>query len=281
MPDLPEIEVLRRDLEKEVVTRRIKDVEVRNTRNAMKAIRRHGRRKDFQALLEGAKVERVDRVGRRLLFDLDNSNTLVVDLGTSGLLLKTSASDEVVTHTHVTIGFTIGGQLRLVDAKQSSEIYAVPTAETEGLREDIATAIDPLMHQVTWQHFSELLSDRDAAMKELLTDEKFVVGLGDIYSDEVLWSAGLRYDRSSSKLSSQDVRRLYRGLMETLQDAVRARGTSLDEAGFKDLHGDPGQYQLELKVFECEGDACKRCRSTVVKEQFNGRDTYLCAQCQS
>src|SRR5918999_1171850 len=115
MPELPEIEVLRRDLEKEVVTRRIKDVEVRNSRNAMKAIRRHGRRKEFQDLLEGAKVEKVDRIGRSLALELDNGNALVVDLGGSGGLAKTSASDEVVTHTHVVIGFTIGGQLRIVD----------------------------------------------------------------------------------------------------------------------------------------------------------------------
>ena len=281
MPDLPEIEVLRRDLEKEVVTRRIKEVEIRNTRNAMKAIRRHGRRKEFQELLVGAKVERVDRAGRLLLLELDNENTLVIDLGTSGLLLKTSASDEVVTHTHVVIGFTIGGQMRLVDTKQTSEIFVLPTSETETLRDEAVASIDPLTHQVTWQHFSEILEQRDSAMKELLTDEKFVVGLGDIYSDEVLWSAGLRYDRPSSQLSSQDVRRLYRGLMETLQDAVRTRGTTLGEDGFRDLHGDPGQYQLELKVYECEGEACRRCRSTVMKEEFNGRATYLCVQCQS
>lgn len=281
MPELPEIEVLRRDLEKEVVTRRIKDVEVRNSRNAMKAIRRHGRRKEFQELLEGAKVEKVERIGRSLLLELDNSNALVVDLGTTGNFIKTSASEEIVTHTHVVIGFTIGGQMRLVDPGQTSEIYVISMSDLDELRASYEGVIDPLTQQFTWQHFSALLEDREAPMKELLVDGKFMIGLGEIYADEILWTAGLRYDHPSNKMSSQDVRRLYRALMETLQDAVRLRGTTWGDADFKDLHGDPGQYQLELKVYERVGDPCRRCRSPIIEEEFNGKPVYLCAQCQS
>ena len=281
MPELPEIEVLRRDLEKEVVTRRIKDVEVRNSRNAMKAIRRHGRRKEFQELLEGAKVEKVERIGRSLVLELDNANALVIDLGATGNFVKTSASEEVLTHTHVVIGFTIGGQMRLVDPGQSSEIYVIPASDLDGLRSTYEGVIDPLTQQLTWQHFSALLEDREAPMKELLVDGKFMIGLGDIYADEILWTAGLRYDHPSNKMSSQDVRRLYRALMETLQDSVRLRGTTWGDADFKDLHGDPGQYQLELKVYERVGEPCRRCRSPIVEEEFNGKPVYLCAQCQS
>ena len=281
MPELPEIEVLRRDLEKEVVTRRIKDVEVRNSRNAMKAIRRHGRRKEFQELLEGAKVEKVERIGKSLVLELDNGNAFVIDLGVTGNFMKTSASEEVATHTHVVMSFTIGGQMRLVDPGQNSEVYVVPIADLEELRASYETVIDPLTQQFTWQHFSALLEDREAPMKELLVDGKFMIGLGDIYADEILWTAGLRYDHPSNKMSSQDVRRLYRALMETLQDAVRLRGTTWGEQDFRDFHGDPGQYQLELKVYERVDEPCKRCRHPIVQEEFNGKPVYLCAQCQS
>src|SRR5687767_5497124 len=122
MLELPEIEVLKRDLEKEIVGRRIKEAEIRPNRNAMKIIKRHGRRKEFQDLLEGAKVERVDRIGKLLLLELDTGNVFVLDLGESGLLLKTSGSEEMETHTHLVLSFTIGGQLRVVDPKPSSEI---------------------------------------------------------------------------------------------------------------------------------------------------------------
>ncbi len=281
MPALPEVEVVRRDLEKEVVGRRVKDVEVRPGSRAMKVIRRHGRRREFQDLLVGAKVEAVDRVGKEIAFDLDNDRVLVVSLGVSGILLKTSASDGIASHTHILIGFTIGGQLRLIDPILSGEVYVSSKQDFETFKKEM-TALDPLDNQpFTWHHFSTLLEEQQLPLKEVLTNEEFVCGLGDIYSDEVLFTAGLRYDRVSSTLSSQDVRRLYRSLMETLQDALKARGTTWGDYEFKDLAGNPGQFQLELKVFEQEGDACRRCRTTIIRENFQDRYTYLCPQCQT
>lgn len=280
MPELPEIEVLRRDLEKEVVGRRFKEVEVRAGTNSMKIIRRHGRRKEFQDLLTGAKVDKIDRIGKLLVFELDSAKALVIDLGSTGNLVKTSASEDVATHTHLVMSFTIGGQLRLVDPKHEAEIYVAESGELSEIRDSQPFVIDPLTHQVTWHYFSQLLQEKAMTMKELLTDEKFICGLGDIYSDEVLFAAGLRYDRQSDKLTSQDVRRLYRALMETLQDAVKARGTT--SAGeFTDLQGEQGAFEIELKVFERAGEPCRRCRQDIVQESFNGGVTYFCPQCQT
>ena len=281
MPELPEIEVVRRDLEKEIVGRRIKDVEVRQGSNAMKIIRRHGRRKEFQEMLAGAKVELIVRTARYIGLELDNDRVLVINLGDLGQLLKTSASDPMASHTHVVLSFTIGGQLRIVDPRMNAEVFVASKEEYEKLRVE-NTAIDPLDNQpFTWQHFSALLEGGKKEMKELLMDERFVCGLGNMYSDEVLFTAGIRFDRSSDTLSSQDVRRVYRSLMETVQDAVKARGTSWGESDFKDLQGDPGQYQLELKVYERDGEACRRCRKDIVREDFQGEYTYFCPQCQS
>lgn len=281
MPALVEIEVIRRDLEKEIVGRRIKDAEVTSSRNAMKVVPRHGRRKEFQELLEGAKFEKVRRAGVKLLLELDNGNTMIVDLGDTGQLVKTSASDPVETHTHIILSFTIGGQLRLVDPRAAAEVYVAQTPEVAELPELKSDAIDPFEQQVTWHHFSSLLEERELPMKDLLMNESFIIGLGPLYSDEILWAAALRYDRPSNKLSSQDVRRLYRALIETLQDALKARGTTWGSVDFHDLHGDPGQFQLELKVFEQEGEACRRCRTPITKEPYGDGFTYLCPQCQS
>jgi formamidopyrimidine-DNA glycosylase len=281
MPALPEIEIIRRDLEKEVVGRRIKEVEVRPGSNAMKVIKRHGRRKDFQDLLTGARIDAIERVGKRILAQLDNGRVLVFDLGESGQLLKTSTSDGFAPHTHIVFGFTIGGQLRVVDPKLSGEVFVVEREALDEIENLRSFAIDPLETPLTWHRFSSLLQERKEAMKELLLDEGFIVGLGDIYSDEVLFMAGIRYDRQSDRLSSQDVRRLYRALMETLQAAVKARGTSWGEVEFKDLHGDPGLHQLDLNVFEREGEPCRRCRHEIIGETFDRRITYLCPQCQS
>ena len=281
MPALVEVEVIRRDLEKEIVGRRVKDVEVRPSRNAMKVIPKHGRRKDFEALLEGAKVESVERAGMKLLLKLDNGHLMVVELSDAGQLVKTSASDATETHTHIVIGFTIGGQMRLIDPNATAQVWIAPEQEIRRALGPPSSAIDPLEHQVTWHHFSSLLEEREQPMKDLLLSDDFIIGMGDIYSDEILWNAALRYDRPSNKLTSQDVRRLYRALIETLQDALKARGTSWGNHEFRDLHGDPGQYQLELKVYEREGEPCRRCRTPITKEKYRDRFTYLCPQCQS
>lgn len=282
MPELPEIEILHRDLEKEVVSRRIKEVEVRPGSNAMKIIPRHGRRKEFQDLLVGAKIDLVRRIGKHLLLDLDNDHVMLVDLGSSGRLQKTSASEEVVTHTHIILTFTIGGQLRLIDPQVGGEVYVAPRDEAEKLVDKLKSfSIDPFESPLAWQTFSAMLEQRSAAMKTVLADDSFIVGLGDLYSDEVLFAAGLRYDRHSNDLSSQDVRRLYRSLMETLQEAVKARGTSLDDNPFTDLAGNLGAFQLELKVFEREGESCRRCRHEIQKVKFDRVQTYYCPQCQA
>ncbi|MFN2594573.1 MAG: Fpg/Nei family DNA glycosylase [Actinomycetota bacterium] len=278
---LPEVEVLRRDLENEVVGRRIKEVEIRPGTNAMKIIRRHGRRKEFEELLVGAKIEKVRRVGRRLFMDLDNGRVMVFDLGTTGRLMKTSASEPVVTHTHIVITFTIGGHLRMVDPQRTGEVFVADVEEIEQMESLSDFKIDPLEHQVAWQEFSGLLVEREAKMKELLMDETFIVGLGDVYSDEVLFAAGISHDRMSNKLTSQDVRRLYRALMETMQDALKAGGTLALETNTL-APVPPGMFQWELKVFERDGDACRRCRSTIERVEVpRSYVTYFCPQCQS
>ncbi len=281
MLELPEIEVLKRDLEKEVVGRRFKSVEVRANRNAMKIVKGHGRRKEFQDLLEGAKVDKVDRVGRVLLMELDTGNTFAIALGGCALLLKTTGSADMETHTHVVLSFTIGGELRIVDPKLSSEIQVLERDKVAALRENPPFAIDPLTNQFTWNHFSGVLQDKETPMRALMIDGSFICGLGPLYADEVLFTAGIRPDRASNKLSSQDVRRLYRALMETFQDAIKARGTSIGELPFRDLQGESGTYQLELKVYKKEGEFCPRCRHDIEKVPMDGTDAYFCPQCQS
>jgi formamidopyrimidine-DNA glycosylase len=118
-------------------------------------------------------------------------------------------------------------------------------------------------------------------MKQLLMDQKFISGLGNIYSDEVLFHAGLRYDRMSDALSSQEVRRLYRAIQEILQEAIKARGTTLEDEAYVDLFGKPGEYGEELKVYGREGLPCRRCRTPIETVKIQQRTSYFCPQCQS
>jgi formamidopyrimidine-DNA glycosylase len=279
--ELPEVEVMRRDLEKDVVGRRIKAAEVKSSRNAMRVIRRHGKRKDFTSRLEGRKLTKVERRGKYVLLHLDSGDALVTHFGMSGQFQRGNGRVVIEPHTHVVLTFQQGGDLRFIDPRTFGEMFVTSADELGKVKELQHIAIDPLDQVFTWPTFQYLLAQRGAKMKQLLMDQKFISGLGNIYSDEVLFAAGIRYDRLSDTLSSQEVRRLYRAIQETVQDAIKMRGTTLDDEAYVDLFGKPGEYQGELKVYGREGEPCRRCRTPIQTVKVSQRTSYFCPQCQS
>ena len=111
-------------------------------------------------------------------------------------------------------------------------------------------------------------------------DQKFIAGIGNVYSDEILFEAGLKWDRQSDSLSQQEIRRLYRAIIETLQDAVKYRGSSLADEEYVDLFGKPGEYQDHHQVYDREGQACPRCRRPIHRARYSNRSTFYCEACQ-
>ncbi len=279
--ELPEVEVMRRDLEKDVVGRKVSDSEVRPSRNAMRVIRRHGKRKEFTDRLLGRKFTKAERRGKYVLLHLDNGEVLVVHFGMSGQFIRGTKRVPLPPHTHVVMTFQQGGDLRYVDPRTFGEMFVTTADELGKVKELQHIAIDPLDHVFTWNAFGGALAQRATKMKQLLMDQKFISGLGNIYSDEVLFAAGLRYDRMSDSLSSQEVRRLYRAMQEVLQEAIRFRGTTLDDEAYVDLFGKPGEFQGELKVYGRTGLPCRRCRTPIQSVKISGRNSYFCPQCQS
>jgi len=277
MPELPEVEVVRRDLDHEIVGKRIKTVEV----DGMRSVRRHHNRKQFIARLEGKKITAVERRGKYLLCRLEGGDVLVIHLGMSGQLLRAKTAREARDkHTHIVITFTQGGQLRFVDPRTFGEMFVTEADALNKVSELNHLGLDPLETAMSWEHFGQLISQRHAKLKPLLMDQKFLAGIGNIYSDEILWGAGLRWDRMSDSLSSQEIRRLYRSMVETLQDAVKYRGSSLADEQYVDLFGKPGDYQHHHKVYARDGEYCRRCRHVIRRERVGGRSTFYCEACQ-
>ena len=279
MPELPEVETIRRDLQGEVVGRKIKSVEVRNGRT----VRRHPSAKQFRARLEGHTIKSVDRKGKYLLMALEDGQTLVVHLGMSGQLQRAkSAKEPKAPHTHAVLTFTQGGRLRFVDPRTFGELFvsAAPADGERPLPELAHLGFDPLEDVLSWEKFWALLASHKSGLKALLMDQEFVAGIGNMYADEILFAAGLRYDRLSSSLSSQEVRRLYRAMVETLAEAVKRRGSSLADEQYRDLFGEIGDYQDQHQAYDREGQACRRCRATIVRVKSGGRSTYFCDHCQ-
>jgi formamidopyrimidine-DNA glycosylase len=276
MPELPEVETLRRDIDREVVGKRVKTADV----PGKTAVKRQTK-KQLQSRLEGAKITGGERRGLLLSLKLDTGELLVIDIAAGGRLRKASARDEVTKDTQMVISFTQGGQLRMLDDTSGMDVWVTTPEE---LLEEVPAlkelGLDPFDEPISWTTFAQLLMRRRAKLKNVLTDSSAVVGIGAVYSDEILHAAGLRHDRMSDELSSQEMRRLYRALVETLHEGAKHRGVTLADGRYTDLAGHPGDYQSELQVYERDGQPCNRCRGTVAKARVGGRTIWFCPSCQ-
>lgn len=277
---LPEIETIRRDLDRELSGLRIKSVEVMDSGYA----KRSGGPKKLVNRLEKSKITGVRRRGLFLIMSLDSEDVVVAHLGTGGQLRRHANRDDVEPNTALSITFTKSGQLRLVDEPGDAELFL---ANAEKLVEEVpeldGLGIDPLDQPVPWRMFGQILLAQDAKLKAVLTDDRVVVGLGEMYSDEILFAAGLRFDRLPNSLGPQEVRRLHRAMVETLHDAAKHRGATLEDGHYLDVHGQPGGYEEYLNVFKQAGQKgrpCPRCHRPIQKYRFRRRWTYYCEQCQ-
>jgi formamidopyrimidine-DNA glycosylase len=278
MPELPEVETIRRGLEREVVGKRIKSVDV----TGMRSIRRHPSKKEFASHLEGAKVKTARRRGKYLLLALDTGEVLVIHLRMSGQLLRAQPKDPAIKHTHVVLTFTQGGQLRFVDPRTFGEMFVtVPDELTSELPELADLGFDPVDQPVAVTEFARRLLGRpDMKLKALLMEQSFISGIGNIYSDEILWEAGLQWHRTPRQLSNMEIRRLFRAIVEILHEAVKHRGSTLSDQQYVDVLGRAGDYQQFHNVYDRAGQSCNRCRATITKEKFQGRSTFYCPSCQ-
>lgn len=273
MFELPEVETVRRDLERDIVGKKVKNAEA----TSMKVLRRYRTRNAFTSRLIDNKIATVTRLGLRIAIGLDNETTLVVDLGSSGSLRRAANKEEVDRATEVVITFTQHGQLRLLDDAGTSEMFVVANDSIADELPDLeALGLDPVSEPVTWTTFGRSLLARRVRLKTLLTDPTFVVGIGDIYADEILFHAGLRHNRMSDSLTSQEIRRLHRALVGTLHDAIKHRGTSISEREFIDPLGNPGEYGSHLMVWGRHGELSARSRLPIQRVKFRGTWTYFC-----
>jgi len=278
VPELPEVETLRNDLEHEVVGRKITDVEVK----AARTVRRHRNRKEFAKPLLSERVAAVERQGAHLVIELESGDALVVALSATGRLRRERNSASMEPRTDAVITFSTGGGLRVLDLPPEGELFVAAAPELGELQELHRAAIDPLTDAFTWQSLGAGLLTEHARLRPLLVGGGLIGGIGPIYADEILWTSGLRWDREVNTLSPQEIRRLYRAIQEVLQDAVRQRGTSVGENVWLDLHGNKGEYQNQLNAYQREGQPCRRCRTPLVVEQLDENDrTYFCPRCQS
>jgi formamidopyrimidine-DNA glycosylase len=281
--ELPELEVLRRDLDRELSGKKLTSITIANPAICADP--------EAVAALDGAKVTTVTRSGMVLLIGIEGDRVLAILPGPDANLRLVSAKTpapkkvkgkvveeaEVIPEGILNLGLGAAGTIRLIEPKPHTKVIAT-TRET--LAADVPQTVglgpDPLEDPETWMSFAARFTSRRAPAKAVLTDPAFYAGVGDLYADEILFEAGLRPERKSNTLGAQELRRLSRAVVEVLQDAVKHRGTSVGDTPFADLSGRLGEHQTHLAVWGRDGQRSPRSHHLVRKVKFEGRWAYFC-----
>jgi formamidopyrimidine-DNA glycosylase len=276
LPELPEVETVRRGLERWVVGRTIEAVEVSHPRS----IRRHpAGEEDFVALLEGRTLESALRRGKFLWLPLDSGDALVAHLGMSGQLLVKPPEAPEEKHLRIRIGFEDGaGELRFVDQRTFGGLaVAAGGAALPAALEHIAR--DPIDPDFDDAEFVTRLRARRTGLKRALLDQTLISGVGNIYADEALWRAQLHWARGTTGVTRAEGRRVLETVREVLEDAIAVGGTSFD-ALYVDVDGESGYFENSLDAYGRAGEPCRRCGTPIARTKFMGRSSYWCPTCQ-
>lgn len=275
MPELPEVEVVRRALASALTTARIVDVDVRRSR----MIRRQPRSRDFADRLKGRVVEGVGRHGKFLLTGLDGDLTWVTHLGMSGRIRLASPGEEEDPHTNVVVTTDRRQEVRFVDPRTFGFV-AVLTPEELAASPLHRLGPDALTDLPRSPWFAKSLGRRTAPVKAVLLDQHFVAGLGNIYADEVLHRAGIRPGRSAASLSGLEVKRLRAAVRPVLDSGLRWGGTSLNDLAYLLPDGRAGENLRRLKVYGREDEPCDACGAAIRRSVIRQRSSFWCPRCQ-
>ncbi|MDQ1646145.1 MAG: formamidopyrimidine-DNA glycosylase [Cryptosporangiaceae bacterium] len=276
MPELPEVEVVRRGLETWVVGRPLGEVTVLNLR----AVRRHvGGPAHFADLLAGRTITAAHRRGKYLWLPLDSGDVLLGHLGMSGQLLV--QQPQVPDETHLRVRFRFadeGSELRFVDQRTFGGLAV--ESDADGLPRALAhIAADPLDPDFDDDAFAAALRRRRTGVKRALLDQTLISGVGNIYADEALWRVPLHYARPTETLTRPQALALLGHIRDVMTDALGAGGTSFD-ALYVNVNGQSGYFDRSLNAYGQEGKPCARCGTPIRRDPFMNRSSFTCPHCQ-
>ena len=277
MPELPEVETVRRGLQHHLVGRRIERVEVGRERSV-----RRTSREEVIAGLSDTVVEAADRRGKYLLLALDSGDACMIHLRMSGQVLLATAGAARPAHTHVVMHLDDGHEAWFVDPRTFGEVVVFDPSRVDVELPELANlGVDPIADPFDAATLRVVFGTTARALKPLLLDQHVVAGIGNIYADEILHRARLRPDRPASSLDRGRVARLAGSIVEVLTEAIDAGGSTLGDAQYVDLMGEGGSYQDEHRVYGRGGERCLSCgRGWVRRSVTGGRGTHWCPVCQ-
>ncbi len=273
MPELPEVEVLRRSLEPHLVGDRIERVEVLNP-----ALREPVETARLRRAVQGRQVTALRRRSKYLLIDLEGGRTVAIHLGMSGRLTLVPAAAPRELHEHVAFHLRSGRRLRLRDPRRFGLVFALPAADLAADPHFAHLGVEPLESGFSGELLAGAAAGRRGPVKAFLMDAQVVVGVGNIYASEALYRAGIHPARSVSRISAERWERIAASVVAVLRQAISQGGTTLND--FADGEGRSGYFQVSLSVYDREGSPCLACGRPVRRLVQSGRSTYYCPRCQ-
>ncbi|WP_431041954.1 bifunctional DNA-formamidopyrimidine glycosylase/DNA-(apurinic or apyrimidinic site) lyase [Streptomyces sp. P1-3] len=290
MPELPEVEVVRRGLERWVSGRTVEAVDVLHPR----ATRRHvAGAEDFALRLKGRRIGPARRRGKYLWLPLDGApEAVLAHLGMSGQLLVQPADAPDEKHLRIRLRFTESDsgsaagstdtELRFVDQRTFGglSLHGVAPGAADGLPDVIAhIALDPLDPAFDAELFHTALRRRRTTIKRALLDQSLISGVGNIYADEALWRSRLHYDRPTATLTRPRTTELLGHIRDVMNDALAAGGTSFDSL-YVNVNGESGYFSRSLDAYGREEEPCRRCGAPIRRRPWMNRSSYFCPRCQ-
>ena len=272
MPELPEAETIARGLHAAIAGRRIQRIRIHRD-EVVKPMKPTA----FRRMMTGHHIERVGRRAKWIDGVLDDGRHWVTQLRMTGTFTWSEPS-ALRNEPHLSISLMIedSGVLRFYDTRRFGRMWVLTPAEYAAL--DARLGIEPLSDDFTPSIFAELLARSRAPIRNWLLDQNRVAGVGNIYALEACHIARIDPRRPARSLDRNETRRLYRAVRKVLGEAVEHRGTTFSD--YRDVLGDAGEFQNELKVYDREGERCARCRGEIERVVLAGRSAYYCPRCQ-
>jgi formamidopyrimidine-DNA glycosylase len=273
MPELPEVETIRRGLEKTVVGREFDAVHIHYGGN-VKAPSPEVMKQE----LPGRRIIATGRRGKYLLLFLDDNSAIVIHLRMTGQLvfsLGTACGDK---HMHLVFSFTDGSCLAFTDIRKFGTIWWLPVKQLDEIKGMATLGPEPLLDDFTFIYLQHEAQKRKTNIKALLLKQEFLAGLGNIYADEIMHRAGILPHRPANSLETRELKALFHTIRDVLTEAIARRGTTMSD--YRDSSGASGSFQEHLRVYGRRDLACKSCGTKISRSVVAGRGTHFCTHCQ-
>jgi formamidopyrimidine-DNA glycosylase len=270
MPELPEVEVIKRGLAPRLVGRRFLTVTVGD-----KALRQASSPEELVRWLPGRRLEGLKRRGKYLVFRLEGGVTLLIHLGMTGRLLMGVPRNH---EPHVHVFFTLEESITLAfqDVRRFGQVLIFPPGTPLDPLEQVGR--EPFSRRVTPEWLAEISRGRSRPLKNFLLDGRILAGIGNIYACEIMFAAGLHPATPAGALRLADWERVLQETRRILRRAIRQGGTTVND--YLNSHGETGLFQVELMVYGREGEPCHRCGKTIKRLVQAGRSSFFCPRCQ-